>query len=124
MGVDDHLPCDLKRLAGRAHSGRINMDDEMRRKLNVVSWSCLRPIPLASLQQDSNSTLKQVQSWLEGLFTGEEIPVYEINSQTVDILYVMALQSERKTALAKVTLEDMEQQMKEYLAESECRLVC
>lgn len=46
------------------------------------------------------------------------MPAYEINSQTVDILYTMATRSERRAALAKIALEDIEEQTQEYLAES------
>lgn len=35
----------------------------------------------------------------------------------MDILYTMATQSERRASLAKIALEDTEEQTQEYLAE-------
>ena len=59
----------------------------------------------------------QVQDWLRGLFAGEEVPAYEINSQTVGVLYELATSSRRKADLAKIAIEDMQQKTTEYLAE-------
>ena len=63
-----------------------------------------------------------MQQWLKNVFAEQEIPDYEINSQTVDVLYALATQSERKTALAKITQEHIEQETEEYIAESEWAL--
>lgn len=54
------------------------------------------------------------------MFSGEEVPEYEINSQTVDHLYRMAQDSETREREAEVTIEDFEQKAEEYAAESEC----
>ena len=62
--------------------------------------------------------LSQVQEWLEDLFAGEDIPGYEINSQTIGMLYDLATLSQRRDDVAKIAIEDMEQKTKEYLAES------
>ena len=53
------------------------------------------------------------------MFSGEEVPEYEINSQTVDCLYHMAQDSETREREAEVTIEDFEQKAEEYAAESE-----
>ncbi len=74
----------------------------VRLVLNFVLMSILSP---------------QVQQWLENLFAGGDIPDYEINSHTVNVLYAMATQSERKAALAQIAIDDIEQKSKEYLAE-------
>lgn len=53
------------------------------------------------------------------MFAGKQIPDYEINRHTVDCLYAMATQSERRTAAARLAIEDIEQKTEEYVAESE-----
>lgn len=60
----------------------------------------------------------QVQRWLDEVFGGEQILDYKINSHTVNVLYAMATRSERKASLAKIALEDIEEKIKEYSAES------
>lgn len=91
-------------------------NDEMARKLNHVRRNCLFKFRCCV----TKNAFTQVQQWLESLFTGEDIPDYEINSHTVNVLYAMATQSERKAALATVAIEDIEQKNKEYIAESKC----
>lgn len=59
-----------------------------------------------------------MHKWLEGLFAGEQIPEYEINSQTLEILYAMAMQSERNDSLARIATEDVKQKTEEYMSES------
>ena len=61
--------------------------------------------------------LKQVQDWLKEVFAGEEVPAYEINSQTVAVLHHLAARSQKRAKLAKMTIEDLEQKTQEYLAE-------
>ena len=61
----------------------------------------------------------QVRQWLEKVFSGEEVPEYEINSHTVDCLYRMAQDSETREREAEVMMEDFEQKAEEYAAESE-----
>ena len=53
------------------------------------------------------------------MFTGEEVPDYEINSQTIDCLYRMARQNETREREAEILMEDFEQKTEEYAAESE-----
>ena len=53
------------------------------------------------------------------MFSGEEVPEYEINSHTVDCLYCMAQDSETREREAEVMMEDFEQKAEEYAAESE-----
>ena len=61
----------------------------------------------------------QVHSWLEQLFQGEGgVPEYEINSQTIEQLYQMALRCQARERSAKVIIEDLEQKAEEYTAES------
>lgn len=52
------------------------------------------------------------------MFAGEEVPEYEINSQTVDFLYKMALENEAREKEAEVMMADLEQKTREYGAES------
>lgn len=61
----------------------------------------------------------QVQDWLKEVFAAEEVPAYEINSQTVAVLHHLATRSQKRAKLAKMTIEDLEQKTREYLAESE-----
>lgn len=61
----------------------------------------------------------QVHQWLEKVFSGEEVPEYEINSQTVDHLHRMAQDSEAREREAEIMIEDYEQKAEEYAAESE-----
>ena len=61
----------------------------------------------------------QVHSWLKQLFQGEGgVPEYEINSQTIEQLYQMALRCQARERSAKVIIEDLEQKAEEYTAES------
>ena len=61
----------------------------------------------------------QVRSWLEKLFQREgAVPEYEINGQTIEVLYQMALRCEVRERSAKVIIEDLEQKSEEYTAES------
>lgn len=56
---------------------------------------------------------------MEKLFEGEGgVPEYEINSQTIEVLYQMALRCEVRERSAEVTTEDLEQKTEEYTAES------
>ena len=54
------------------------------------------------------------------MFVGEDVPEYEINSQTVEYLYQMARQSEARERETEILIEDLEQKSEEYEAESEC----
>ena len=66
------------------------------------------------------SYISQVRSWLEQLFQSQgSVPEYEINSQTIEVLYQMALGCEVRERSAKVIIEDLEQKAEEYTAESE-----
>jgi hypothetical protein len=71
------------------------------------------------LQNIAFFPLLQVHSWLEQLFQGEGgVPEYEINSQTIEQLYQMALRCQARERSAKVIIEDLEQKAEEYTAES------
>lgn len=59
----------------------------------------------------------QVQGWLDDVFAGEQIPPYEINSQTISILHQVAVSAQKKAYMAKIATEDMKQKCGEYLAE-------
>lgn len=60
-----------------------------------------------------------MHSWLEQLFQGEGgVPEYEINSQTIEQLYQMALRCQARERSAKVIIDDLEQKAEEYTAES------
>ncbi len=50
---------------------------------------------------------------------GDEVPEYEINSQTVEFLYKMAVENEAREREAEVVIADLEQKTGEYTAESE-----
>ena len=52
------------------------------------------------------------------MFAGEEPPEYEINNQTVDILFAMAQQNELKERRLEIVMEDLLQKTEEYAAES------
>ena len=60
-----------------------------------------------------------MRQWLEKVFAGEEVPDYEINSQTIDYLYHTARENETREREAEVLIEDFEQKTEEYAAESE-----
>ena len=59
-----------------------------------------------------------MRSWLKKVFAGEEPPEYEINNQTVDILFAMAQQNELKERRLEIVMEDLLQKTEEYAAES------
>lgn len=55
------------------------------------------------------------------MFGEEGIPEYEINSQTVELLYQMARENEEKERQAELLIADLQQKTEEYTAESEER---
>ena len=63
--------------------------------------------------------ISQVRSWLEQLFQSQgSVPEYEINSQTIEVLYQMALCCEVRERSANIIIEVLEQKAEEYTAES------
>ncbi|NXL89214.1 HAUS1 protein, partial [Alectura lathami] len=60
----------------------------------------------------------QVTSWLKKIFEKEPIPQYEVNAQTVDILYDLAECIEERDRDASLLIEDMEQMAAEYEADA------
>ncbi len=54
------------------------------------------------------------------MFSGEEVPLYEVNSSTVDHLYKMAVQCEENERQNQLLLRDLEQKTNEYEAKSTC----
>lgn len=63
-----------------------------------------------------------MHSWLGKIFSGDNVPPYEVNSQTVGLLYQLAQDCERKEAQSRIVLEDLEQKTREYAAESEFKM--
>ena len=63
-----------------------------------------------------------MHSWLGKIFSDDNVPPYEVNSQTVGLLYQMAQDCEKKEAQARLVLEDLEQKTREYTAESESKM--
>ena len=61
---------------------------------------------------------RKVRQWLDKVFDQDEVPDYEIHSQTVDYLFQLAQRSESKEKALTCMLEDFQQKTTEYQAES------
>ena len=59
----------------------------------------------------------QVSAWLEQLFAGQNVPQYEINSRTLDILLQLAERNKRQDRDAELVTQDLHQKTEEYAAE-------
>ncbi|NXK49814.1 HAUS1 protein, partial [Chauna torquata] len=60
----------------------------------------------------------QVTSWLKEIFGNQPIPQYEVNAQTIDILYELVEYSEARDRDVSLLIEDMEQKAAEYEADA------
>ncbi|NWX99984.1 HAUS1 protein, partial [Nothoprocta ornata] len=60
----------------------------------------------------------QVTSWLKKIFRDEPIPQYEVNAQTVDILYELTENNEARDRDVMLLIEDMNQLAAEYQEEA------
>ncbi|NXI65684.1 HAUS1 protein, partial [Anseranas semipalmata] len=60
----------------------------------------------------------QVTSWLKEVFGNQPIPQYEVNAQTIDILYELMEYSEARDRDVSLLIEDMEQKAAEYEADA------
>ncbi|NXL37742.1 HAUS1 protein, partial [Glaucidium brasilianum] len=60
----------------------------------------------------------QITTWLKKIYEDEPIPEYEVNTQTVDILYELAEYSEARDRDVSLLIEDMKQKATEYEAEA------
>ena len=55
------------------------------------------------------------------VFAGEEVPKYEITQSTVEQLWQLATASRGRESRVEAVVEDVEQKVQEYAAESEER---
>ena len=62
----------------------------------------------------------QVTAWLEGIFGGEQVPKYEINSFTLDRLYNLMKKNVEEERCSSILLADLQSKTEEYRAE--CKL--
>uniref|UniRef100_A0A8C6Y2Z9 HAUS augmin-like complex subunit 1 n=1 Tax=Naja naja TaxID=35670 RepID=A0A8C6Y2Z9_NAJNA len=66
--------------------------------------------------------LTKVTSWLKKVFGEEPIPFFEVNPQTVDILYELAECNESRDRDVNLLIEDMKEKAVEYKADGEINL--
>ena len=64
-----------------------------------------------------SNCLLQVWAWLETLFVDEEIPAFEINSKTIEILSGLVDINTKKDRDVKILIEDLAQKKEEYKSE-------
>ncbi|XP_054907252.1 HAUS augmin-like complex subunit 1 [Poeciliopsis prolifica] len=62
--------------------------------------------------------LRKVNSWLEGVFGDQPVPLFEVNTRTVDILYQLAQSSEARCSDTALLIEDYKQKTSEYQADA------
>ena len=55
--------------------------------------------------------------WLEQVFAGQDIPRYEFNIRTIDILYDLSKKNLRRDRDTELVIEDLQQKTSEYAAE-------
>ncbi|XP_010083586.1 PREDICTED: HAUS augmin-like complex subunit 1, partial [Pterocles gutturalis] len=60
----------------------------------------------------------QVTLWLKKIYGNQPVPEYEVNANTVDILYELAECNEARDRDVSLLIEDMEQKATEYKAEA------
>ncbi|XP_070599697.1 HAUS augmin-like complex subunit 1 [Erythrolamprus reginae] len=58
--------------------------------------------------------LTKVTSWLKTIYGEKPIPLFEVNAQTVDVLYGMAERNESRDRDVHLLIEDMKQKAAEY----------
>ncbi|XP_002732759.1 HAUS augmin-like complex subunit 1 [Saccoglossus kowalevskii] len=61
---------------------------------------------------------RHVQAWLDRLFVGSDVPQYEINERTIDILYDLMERNESRDKEAEALIEDLNQKAEEYNVEA------
>ncbi|XP_074668455.1 HAUS augmin-like complex subunit 1 isoform X2 [Strix aluco] len=61
--------------------------------------------------------LRRVTAWLKKIYGDEPVPQYEVNTQTVDILYELAECNEARDRDVSLLIEDMKEKAAEYDAE-------
>ena len=59
----------------------------------------------------------QVRQWLEEVYGGEKVPQYEVNDQTINILYELMLLNRMRDKHGYSEIEDLKQKILEYNAE-------
>lgn len=69
-------------------------------------------------EADTMEKLRQVTLWLKEVFENQPIPHYEVNPQTVDILYNLKEYSETRERDLAFLVEDTEQKAAEYEAQA------
>ncbi|XP_062333468.1 HAUS augmin-like complex subunit 1 [Osmerus eperlanus] len=61
---------------------------------------------------------KKVSQWLSSVFGDQPVPQYEVNTRTVDILYELAVASEKRCNETALLIEDHKQKASEYQADA------
>ena len=56
-------------------------------------------------------------TWLEHLYGGEEIPEFEVNERTIEILHSLMVKNETKNRETQLVTDDLNQKTTEYTAE-------
>lgn len=62
----------------------------------------------------------QVEAWLQKVLVGQEIPQYEINQRTLDLLSQLQKRNERQDKCAELIIQDWHQKAEEYTVEGCC----
>ncbi|XP_072050410.1 HAUS augmin-like complex subunit 1 [Amphiura filiformis] len=61
---------------------------------------------------------REVRAWLEKVFGGADIPQYEINEHTIDILYGLMQRNQERDRDTQIIIDDFNQKAEEYHAEA------
>lgn len=68
--------------------------------------------------------ISQVEIWLEKLYGEQQIPSYEINQQTISILYDLMKKNERQDEWTTALIADLQQKIEEYTVEGKLETLC
>lgn len=72
---------------------------------------------------DTSTTEKYhiVVDWLKSTYAGGSVPEFEINKETVDALFQLAVLSKRRSQETEILIEDFSSKANEYRSEGSCK---
>ena len=56
----------------------------------------------------------KIQEWLKEVFADTQIPDYEVDSETIDTLYLMAQKSKEREQQVSIMIKELEQKALDY----------
>ena len=56
----------------------------------------------------------KIQEWLKEVFADSAIPDYEVDSETIDTLYLMAQKSKERERQVNIVIKELEQKALDY----------